>query len=489
MAVGDTVQVKNVMVIDLTATFGEGNEPTTVADVQKYLPKEYYPTKTTGGSIHQIYCRLPLQKTTYVNDNTFKSTFYCDHILPVVDAAGHNCVLGLVTPNSDNYNHHGSDRIGKLMTRWNNKDYNILNDGGLNTTPHIILSSAAAGTSVPMQYANYIQVKANLKGAYYVDDNQFRADIYKVTGNTESYVHGVYFTPTAGQIDYPAQFSQNSVTTILKDFAGLSQGDTVRVKTSAINAEGTYENNTRIIDFTALAPVNFTQVYRFTSAPTQNTNPISGIKYMMVIDQSRYGTNGTFTQLFALPSGDWLNLGSDQTAWLRGCVGEPGAQDTTAIGNLPQGYYYGVPTTWGGNTFRYVQIANGTSGTSTRRLAWFASTYITTNFNLSISMSGVHHRLDGSYTITVTAHLSGTWSGNVSVTCPIYTNARTPALVTTLNGSGGSSSFTVGSFTYTGTDDLRTGDGSSITTTASPAANSTTEGSIALRNIPWDDQI
>lgn len=405
---GSKIYLKNVWMTDLTAMYGSGKEPTAALFMARY-PKKYYDYKAANGTTNtQIYCKLPLQKAEYTNDATFKSTFYCDHILPVVDAAGNNCILGLVTPGSDNYNRHGEDRYGKLMVKWNNNDYNILNDGGLNTKPQAMLSSTLASACVPMQFANYFKIAAHLKGAYYVDDNRFRADVYKVSGEVETYVDGGYFMPTAQQIDYPAQFAQNAVYTIVQPSVGISQGDTVRVKTTGINPEGEY-THTRVVEFTALAPVNFTQTYRFTSAPTSSTNPLTGVKYLMAIDQSRYDANGTFTRLFALPSGDWLDLGSDQTEWLKGVNGEEGAQTgSTNLSNASNGYYYGVPTTWQGDTFRYVQIANGSSGTSTRRLAWFPNNYTTTNFNLSISMSGVHHRLDGSYTITVTATLSGT---------------------------------------------------------------------------------
>lgn len=481
--VGAKIYLKNVWMTDLTAMYGSGKEPTAALFAVRY-PKNYYAYKEAGGTTNtQIYCKLPLQKAEYTNDNTFKTTFYCDHILPVVDAAGHNCVLGLVTPNSDNYNHHGSDRIGKLMIRWNSKDYNILNDGGLNTTPHIQRNSSLVGTHIPMQYANYIQVKANLKGAYYVDGNMFHADVYKVSGTTETYIDGAYFMPTAGQVEYYEQFTQNGVSTFIKPSSGISAGDTVRVKLSAMNSEGTFENATTT-DFTALAPVNFTQVYRFANQPNWNTtNPTSGTHYLMAIDQSRYGTNGTFTRLFALSSGDWLDLGLESGGeWLRGVSGDPGSQESAAMGNLAQGYYYGVPTTWGGSTFRYVQIANGASGTSTRRLAWFASNYSTTSYNLAISFTGVHHVQSGNYTITVSASLSGTWSGSIDVTVPVYTNARTPVFVQNVTGSGSSANFTVGSFTYSGTDDLK-----SVGSTGTPAANAVTEGSIALRNIPDDN--
>jgi len=490
--VGAKIQVKNVWMADLTAMYGAGNEPTK-ADMDERYSNEYYPYKevvTTNPTNTQIYCRLPLQLSSYTNDNTFKSKFYCDHVMPVMDDAGHYCVLGLVRADqtngvyTENYKHHGVARHGKLYTMYQRNPYIILNDGGLNTTPHIQRNSSAVNTHIPMQYANYIQVKANLTGAYYVDGNMFHADVYKVRGQQENYVDGAYFMPTEGQVEYPAQFAQNGVATFIKPSTGISAGDTVRVKLSAINSEGTFENATTT-DFTALDPVNFTQVYRFASQPNwTTTNPTSGAHYLMAIDQSRYGANGTFTRLFALDSGDWLDLGLETGGeWLRGMSGDPGSQESAVMGNLAQGYYYGVPTTWGGSTFRYVQIANGANNnTSTRRLAWFASNYSTTSYNLAISFSGIHHVLTDTYTITVNASLSGTWSGSISVTVPVYTIARTPVFVRNVTGSGNTANFTVGSFTYSGEDDLW-----SIGSTGTPAANAVTEGSIVLRNIPDDN--
>lgn len=496
--VGSKIHLKNCWMTDLTAMYGAGFEPT-AAVFSSHYSKAYYAYKTVpdNPTNTQIYCKLPLQKTAYVNDNTFKSTFYCDHILPVVDADGHNCVLGMVIPGSDNYNRHNENKISKLSVRWHGNNYNILWDGGLNTKPQAMLNSTVASTAVPIQYANYIKIGAHLKSAYYVDDNRFRADIYKVSGDTETYVDGGYFMPTSQQIDYPAQFAQNGVYTILQPSVGITAGDTVRVKTTGINEEGEY-THTRTVDFTALAPVNFTQVYRFTFSsppPPSTTNPITGVKYLMAIDSSRYAANGTFTRLFALPSGDWLDLGSDQTEWLKGIVGEEGAQAGAGNpANLATGYYYGVPTTWQGSTLRYVQIANGASGSSTRRLAWYPNNYTTTNYNITISLSGIHYTLTNTYTITVTAHLSGTWSGNVNVSCPIYwirRNTYTSSGIT-VSGSGSSSTFVVGTFNITQAnvdtyDGLRTGDASSVTTSTTPAAANTTEGSMLMGQIQDDN--
>lgn len=43
LSVGDTVQFKNVNVFDLTAMFGSGNEPVTVAEFEALYPLPYYP--------------------------------------------------------------------------------------------------------------------------------------------------------------------------------------------------------------------------------------------------------------------------------------------------------------------------------------------------------------------------------------------------------------------------------------------------------------
>lgn len=44
LSVGDTVYYKNIMIIDLTATFGAGNEPSSVANFKKAMPLPYYET-------------------------------------------------------------------------------------------------------------------------------------------------------------------------------------------------------------------------------------------------------------------------------------------------------------------------------------------------------------------------------------------------------------------------------------------------------------
>lgn len=53
-AVGDTWTFKNVMIIDLTAMFGAGNEPTTVDEFRALYPDSYYPYK--AGELRNLNC-------------------------------------------------------------------------------------------------------------------------------------------------------------------------------------------------------------------------------------------------------------------------------------------------------------------------------------------------------------------------------------------------------------------------------------------------
>lgn len=53
-AVGDTWTFKNVMIIDLTAMFGTGNEPTTVEEFRALFPDSYYPYN--AGELRNLNC-------------------------------------------------------------------------------------------------------------------------------------------------------------------------------------------------------------------------------------------------------------------------------------------------------------------------------------------------------------------------------------------------------------------------------------------------
>lgn len=51
---GDTIEIKNLMIIDLTAMFGTGNEPTTVEEFRALYPNSYYPYNT--GELRNLVC-------------------------------------------------------------------------------------------------------------------------------------------------------------------------------------------------------------------------------------------------------------------------------------------------------------------------------------------------------------------------------------------------------------------------------------------------
>lgn len=51
---GDTIEIKNLMIIDLTAMFGSGNEPTTVDEFRALYPDSYYPYNT--GELRNLVC-------------------------------------------------------------------------------------------------------------------------------------------------------------------------------------------------------------------------------------------------------------------------------------------------------------------------------------------------------------------------------------------------------------------------------------------------
>ena len=73
ISVGDSISIKNMMCIDLTEMFGEGNEPTTVETFKALFPHDYYPydesyTETCVSAVNgdtYLHYTIPLGQTVY----------------------------------------------------------------------------------------------------------------------------------------------------------------------------------------------------------------------------------------------------------------------------------------------------------------------------------------------------------------------------------------------------------------------------------------
>ena len=82
----DSIQVKNCMVIDLTAIYGDGNEPTTYADFKDDFPNDYYPYNTDAGLKLTILSKLETAKVpvtdVQVNSTSVVSNSVANVIVP-----------------------------------------------------------------------------------------------------------------------------------------------------------------------------------------------------------------------------------------------------------------------------------------------------------------------------------------------------------------------------------------------------------------------
>lgn len=358
--------------------------------------------------------------------------FYLDDLITNTDGDGNAVFVGRVIKDSDNYNHHGTGRIGK---KWQKDDagrlFNLLNDAGLNTKPHAEFSG-----NIVASYTNFIKVLCNLDSAYYVATDKFTIDIYTVANDVETWIHSVDLavSDATDRRYLPAQSHLSQFVAKIRDLGGVSAGTAIRLKISATNSEGTYINPTHK-EATLLAAMSFIQVYYFQSQPDfVNTDPTTGTPYVMLISRDMYaqgssqgvGSGGVLHRLFVeTDAGDPMAGAIANSERLQGAALMSGetVEDAydKALSDLPAGFYYGVPYKdfEGADGFAYVQVVDS------NHLKWYANRYapvVPSAYSVIISFSGTYDTTLQKYYVDVFAQISGTIpNGGVLVTTIVCT--------------------------------------------------------------------
>lgn len=373
---------------------------------------------------------LPLALQEYQNDSKFRELFKVDAVKHRTDSNNKQLAIGLLkSNNSPNRVYHADARIGKIHIYEGGEDYILLNDGGLNTM---------ADCSFPMdavraRYANFIKLAINAISAYYADTAKVTITLYK--NNIYLYSWDVVFN---GGTLLPARQSVTNYPTHIRDLGGVEEGDTLKAVISATNEEGTYTSS-KELTFKLLGAMEFIQVYWLATKPTSNTPPTSGTPYVMKISEDMYylnptaiGGGGVLGELFQKPEEERMIIQSSDKLQGAQCTIEEAFE--RELSPLPDGYYYGVPTTYNGSVLRYIEVStNATAGTP--RLAWLSNSYVSTDYSIAITYDGYRDRTTGKIYVNVYAQLSGTWRVNeTTISTDIYTGERIdPTLIQSLS--------------------------------------------------------
>lgn len=515
-AIGSQGEVGDVVLIDLTDTYGSGNEPSKT-DFETAYGLGYLPYNADG-SVELKLAMLPLALTEYESDSKFKLLFYLDDVFHYVDSDNKQCVVGLLKNDSTTakYQHHASKRLGRLgMTKQvtigqgDHINNIILNDGGLNTTADCKFHTGRPASG----FTNFIKFIVDLYSAYYVDTTQFHIWLYRKESNAWAYYYDWTIMITSDSAVLAAKGKKEEFVTYRDGtFGGLNEGDEMRAILTSENSEGKYPNyagsyptpteaanmpSGTYLDFIVRGALNFTQLYYHSelsgnNPPNQNTQPITNRPYAMIVSEDMYDYNPNFPlqggilgRLFAGQTENWIGL--DSTTHPKGCVGTiEDAYEATSYGDLADGFYFGVPTTWGGSDLAYIRIDNN-------RICWYANQYASTDYTLRMTFEG--SRSNGVITINVYANLTGSWNHqNTTITTNVYIMGRVDTWMATYSQAASSSKVLMGTFTTT-TDNAYLTKNS----TGSPAPNNVDsqtgyistqdEGSISTILIPdTDDQ-
>lgn len=420
-----------------------------------YYSKNCFCAKVSGSD--KVIHLYPLAKSAYASDANFKSYFYVDDIFTWKDNESKNCVVGMCTENSDNYNHHAAARRSYMRINKGSTTYQVMNDGGLNTKPHCLFS----GNRKPLAaYTNYIRILCDLYSAYFIQTDYFTITIYRTRSGSTTEIYsfpinlGTEQNPT-GVLAAGSSLTQFSAR-YKGDIGGLQAGDIITLEISGHNTEcdatgePDYIQPTRSQSVTVLGAMQFIQVYRHsdldnhttgTTIPS-NINPLNGTSYALLVSSDMYAapasntsSGGAFYRLFHdTTAGDPMSEQLQTSEILQGAQGTVESAYENGFSDLPVGYYYGVPTTWNGSTLVYVQVASNDK----KDIRWYTNNYVSVNFNITMSITGTWDSTTQKYILTVSASVTGVRpTSAISLTSELhYSPARgTATRLATYSGS------------------------------------------------------
>lgn len=396
----------------------------------KYSPNTEKVTQKVNGvaqtTLEQLY---PLSLAEYGTLQQFCQKFYCDGAKKKTDSEGNSVIIGYIDPTlSGNAKHlmHAEARKGKgritIKTGNDVKTYVVLNDGGLNTKPYAEFSG-----NILAAYTNFIKILCNLKSAYYLPTTKFTVSLYTVANKVETFVYS-FDLPVSNGSDarfLPAQQTLTGfVAKYTQELGGVQAGQTLRMKISATNDEGTFTHPTTK-EATLQAAMSFIKVYRFTAQNFDNTqDPTTGTPYAMLLSEDMYaeadplqvGTGGIIYQVLQT-TGEPINVqASDRLKGVAIPSGNVEDAYEATLSELEDGYYYGVPFNdfEGSDGLMYIQILNNKAKLNRYRNQY--NPVVPTAYHITISF--VQVAIIGTSDIRVTAYATVTGvlpSGGVDV--------------------------------------------------------------------------
>ena len=169
---------------------------------------------------------------------------------------------------------------------------------------------------------------------------------------------------------------------------------------SATNAEGTYIHPTELYA-RAVAPAIFLKVYRWSNLPPSTTDPREGTPYTIVLNRLAWAASGAGNILYDLfrqmQDVDIALSGGEQ---INGVEGEDITNELFTT-PLPDGYYFGIPTTYNGADYKFVRLtSNG------RALAWYENNYSPT-WGCQLIMEILTETISSNVKFTLRANLTG----------------------------------------------------------------------------------
>lgn len=407
------------------------------ATANKYSAETLNDKDTTSGqtTTKNIYVLQPLALTEYTSDANFKQMFFCHDVWHKKDGDGNEVVIGLLDTragisNSHYQTLHADARKGKLRLVKGGVDYTVLNDGGLNTKPF------ADTPTIDMCCENLVIFHFSYQNAYWENTSNAVATIEVWRNNTKQAERTLTLSDmpkvraTSSDVNGPCYILDQDTMNALSP----SEGDTIKIKVSVTNGEGTYstgEYATATVD----ARIELLIVRKITAV---SDNPADGDLYHCLIKPEYWDTvvNGddgypNLKNLFAAAEDTRVNT----TVYFRGFSGNS-APSNLLDSALPAGLYYGFPAT---TPFvdvdppaanKIIEVED--TGDGGHAFKWHASTYTPVVPVVPLTFSG----------FTAAFSTTGTYTSYATVANNYYDVHIWPTITVSASAAG-SGSFTV----------------------------------------------
>ena len=312
---------------------------------------------TVSGKTHRLG-RMPKALAVYGSDAKMKGLFSLDKVLHTKDSGGTDCVIGCVSANTSNYKMHASKRLGHLrITSGTTGEFILLTDGGLNTLPY------ANANTMFKAATNFTFFSFDNKGTYYQPTN---VTLHAKNPSNQWIMSTNSYVLPSGSTAYSATTTGTKGTLPIP----LSSGVTYTFYVYGANQEGTYSGTTTMT-YKPMGPCKLVNVHQVSSV---SDNPLTGVTYDALIFYDYYLSSG-------IPSGEQPNLynlfaaNTGVTVNTKSLINkeDTGVIDVQVIlwaeDVLPNGLWYGFPSTYDGSDKKIVQISNGYP------IKWYNSTY------------------------------------------------------------------------------------------------------------------